>query len=65
MGGIYGSFLKDNEINDYNNADLWDKHDFDVGGERGQSGRTMKGTRVMTTMKIDSRKKRGRRETAL
>ena len=34
-GVIDGSVLKEKEGNDYNVADLWDEHDFDVVGKEG------------------------------
>ena len=61
-GGINGFFLKDKEGDDYNDAHSWDKHKFDVGGRRGQSGGTMKGTRSTTTtaMKREDEEKEGK-----
>ena len=35
MGGIGGSVLKEKEGDDYDDADSWDEHDFDVGGKEG------------------------------
>ena len=59
------TILKEKEGDDYDNANLWDEHNFDVGGG-GQSGGTMKGTRATatTTMKRARRKRRRERETA-
>ena len=34
-GGINGSVLKEKEGDKYDDADSWDEHDFDVGGEEG------------------------------
>ena len=33
--GIDGSILKDKEGENYEDADLWDEHNLDVGGEEG------------------------------
>ena len=32
-GGINGSVLKEKEGDDYNDADSWNEHNFDVGGK--------------------------------
>ena len=34
--GIDGSVLKKEEGDNYDNANLWDEHDFDVGGKEGE-----------------------------
>ena len=34
-GGINESIMKNKEGNDYDDADSWDEHDFDVGGKDG------------------------------
>ena len=35
-GGIDRSVLKEKEGDNYNNADSWENHDFDVGGKEGE-----------------------------
>ena len=35
-GGIYRSVLKEKEGDIYNDNNLWDEHNFDVGGKEGE-----------------------------